>query len=616
MVAADSNSNAGSPKITVRNYPPPASSEPPPLIPGQTLGRYKLVSLLGTGAMGKVFRAEDALLKRHVALKVLPKPLKDGKRTYAHEQFIREARSAAQLDHPHIVRVYDAGEDRGLAFISMELVDGGTLESIVKGAGPFDVARACQLAADAAEALAFAHQHGIVHRDVKPTNLLLSRGGRCKLSDFGLAKFDDPEDLFRLPNESVGTPLFTSPEVFRAKPASPASDVYSLAATCYVLLAGRPPFPGGTVKEIGLAHVQTPPPEIRTLNPQVPEGLSKLLLQALEKDPKGRPTADQMAKALRAFSVPVSGGGSGVGSPPLASIESIAAGKSTHPMANSNSNMNMPNSTHPNWMMPVVVGSTVAMLVLVGLIAGLLMRQPAPAPAVAHNVASAPTTSTPPPSAAAPAPVPATVGATPAPVAIATPAPSPKPGPAPAVPSPTARGANSVASAIPPASSADAPSAHASNLPANLPANLTASSTSNDTLNAPTPVASADRSSGSSISASRTPTDAATTGSDGSAPAGIVPWNQAAQFLDQTITIEGRVIDTGKSKTGNVTFLNFSRDRGLFYIAIIGPAATVEGVSAESYYLNKKIRVQGKVTLFSDRPQMRVDKPGQIQIVP
>lgn len=361
--------------------------------PGQTLGRYRILSVLGAGAMGKVFRAEDALLKRHVALKILPKPLVNGQRTVAHEQFIREARYAAQLDHPHIVRVYDAGRDRGLVYISMELVDGGTLDSIVKAGGALDVARACQLTAEAAEALAYAHEHSIVHRDVKPSNLLLARGGRCKLSDFGLAKIDDPEDLFRLPTETVGTPLFASPEIFRGKPATPASDVYSLSATAYVLLTRKGPFPTGTLKEIALQHVQIPPPDIRLINPNVPEGLALLLLQGLSKDPGKRQSADHFAKALRAFSVAVPGAGSSTalhgtvsGSVPTLTASSIAITPvtGTEPPA-----ITAHSLLHNRVLLAILGGLVLTMFLLTGLIALLMLRPQAPSPEAPASVETA-----------------------------------------------------------------------------------------------------------------------------------------------------------------------------------------------------------------------------------
>ncbi len=209
-----------------------------------------------------------------------------GDRTIGLEQFVREARSAASIEHPGVVQVYEVNQTSDVFYIAMELLEGGSLRDLVKASGPMDVVRACQLGAEAAEALGHAHKLGIIHRDIKPSNLMLSRGGRCKLTDFGLARIDDPNDSFYLGTEAVGTPLYIAPEIVRGKPAEPLSDVYSLAATVCYLLSGRPPYDGGTAKEILDQHVSAPIPDLRERVPDLPAGLGEIIQKGLAKRPR------------------------------------------------------------------------------------------------------------------------------------------------------------------------------------------------------------------------------------------------------------------------------------------------------------------------------------------
>jgi eukaryotic-like serine/threonine-protein kinase len=281
-------------------------SKATPAWKGRMVGHFKLISILGQGAMGKVFRAEDISLKRHVALKVLPQKVTQGNKTYKLDQFYREARSAATLEHPHVVTIYEVNSISGVYYIAMELIEGGNLDDLVKASGPMDAVRASQLCAEAAEALYYGHQHGIIHRDVKPSNLMLTRGGRCKLADFGLAHIDDPNDPFSLPTEAVGTPQFVAPEVAQGSPATALSDVYSLGATMYYLLAGTPPYVAPTKKELLRMHVNAPVPDLKDKRPDVPESLNKAIRTAMAKDPAERhASADVFAKVLRAHTIPV-----------------------------------------------------------------------------------------------------------------------------------------------------------------------------------------------------------------------------------------------------------------------------------------------------------------------
>lgn len=297
----------------------PAEKTSPPSWVGKRVGRFRLMSLLGTGAMGRVFRAEDTLLHRQVALKVLPKVLKRGGRTVAVDRLIHEARAAATLDHPHVVTVYEVNESNGVYYIAMEMLEGGSLRDLVKGAGALEYSRACMLAADAAEALSHAHATGVIHRDVKPANLMLSRTGRCKVADFGLARVDDANDLSSVFGESVGTPQFVAPEILRGQPASPQSDIYSLGGTLWFLLTGRPVFESTTAGELLSKHLEAPVPDLAALRPDLPPGLIQAVYKSLNKRPSDRfDSAAQFEKVLRVYTIPVESSG---GMPSLSALE-------------------------------------------------------------------------------------------------------------------------------------------------------------------------------------------------------------------------------------------------------------------------------------------------------
>ncbi|MGN6370334.1 MAG: serine/threonine protein kinase [Phycisphaerae bacterium] len=393
------------------------------------LGKFRLLAILGKGSMGKVVRAEDTKLKRQVALKCM-KPKKNGANTYRVEQFVREARSAATLEHPHIVQIYEVGEAGGYHYIAMELIEGGDLGSLIKGVGALDMHRACQLGAEAAEALAHAAQMGIVHRDIKPQNLMLTRSGRCKITDFGLARIDDPADGFAMPVGAVGTPTYMAPEVIRREHATPKSDVYSLGCVLVYLLTGKPPFVARDREQLLKAHLESPPPNICALRPDLPESLGKVVSRALAKEPEERPTADMLAKQLRAHTIPI-GSGSVVTPPatsPFVSPASIAPAPAS------------PESPRKKrtFLVGALAGTGVA---LVGIAAVLLLTsrnkiQPAEATPVAPTP-PAPIVQAAPAATPAPAQTPAPTPPAPAPVQVAAaPSPTPAPAAAPSTPNP------------------------------------------------------------------------------------------------------------------------------------------------------------------------------------
>ena len=285
------------------------SSAPPWL--GKRVGHFKLIGLLGQGAMGRVFRVEDTLLRRYVALKVLPKSIKRNEKGIAIERLIHEAQACATLDHPNVVSVYEVNEAGGVYYIAMELAEGGSLRELVKAAGPLEYPRACLLCADAADALAHAHSLGIVHRDVKPANLMLTRSGRCKVTDFGLARGLDTAELSKPIPEAVGTPQFIAPELLRGESASLHSDIYSLGATLWYLLTGRSVFEATSTADLLQKHLDTPIPDLRNLRPDVPVSLAKAIQKALAKKQQDRyESAAQFAKVLRVHTIPLESSGS------------------------------------------------------------------------------------------------------------------------------------------------------------------------------------------------------------------------------------------------------------------------------------------------------------------
>ena len=269
----------------------------PDLGPGDVLGGYRLGPLLGEGGMGKVFRATAVVDGRQVALKVLRAELSadDDLR----HRFRREARAAAEVRHPNLVRVLDLGEADGRQYLAIEFVDGETLERRIARTGGLSPEDVLGLLSQIAPALDELHAHGLTHRDLKSSNILLDREGTAFLTDFGLAKGRGYTALTR-PSEVVGTLDYLAPEIVRGEAATPASDVYALGCVVYECLAGRPPFADRDLTHVGLAHLSEQPPDL-TEKAGVPPLVSRAVLQALEKDPAARPgTAADYAAAIRA----------------------------------------------------------------------------------------------------------------------------------------------------------------------------------------------------------------------------------------------------------------------------------------------------------------------------
>jgi serine/threonine-protein kinase len=267
-------------------------------------GRYRLLEKLGEGGMGAVYRARDLTLDREVALKVLP-----GHSAYAADavaRFQREARALARVSHPNVVHAHDAGEDRGRPFLVMEYIDGVNLAQLLRDNGRVAPALAADYARQAALGLQHAHERGLVHRDLKPGNLLLTPERQVKILDLGLARFLSDqvgEPGLTRDGSGMGTPDYMAPEQFQnAREADARSDVYSLGCTLFHLLSGRVPFPGSSLDEKARAHAEQGPPGPAELSPDVPAGLAVVAQKMMAKRPADRfQTAGEAAEALLPF---------------------------------------------------------------------------------------------------------------------------------------------------------------------------------------------------------------------------------------------------------------------------------------------------------------------------
>ncbi|MFN8034764.1 MAG: protein kinase [Acidimicrobiia bacterium] len=259
---------------------------PDSIASGTVVGeRYRLDRELARGGMASVWEADDLVLTRHVAVKILDPSL--GSNDALRSRFRHEAVAAARLSHPGIVATYDTGDDPGLAYIVMELVDGVTLRALLDERGPLPVTRAVDITMQVADALSHAHHDGLVHRDIKPGNVLVERNGRVKVTDFGIAKSSGSIDLTR-DGAVMGTARYLAPEQLEGRGADARSDVYALAVVLYEMLAGRPPFSGDTEIAAAMARLSQDPTPLRTMRPDIPSGLEHAVQRALARDPNDR----------------------------------------------------------------------------------------------------------------------------------------------------------------------------------------------------------------------------------------------------------------------------------------------------------------------------------------
>jgi serine/threonine-protein kinase len=316
-------------------------------------GRYGVERTLGGGGMAVVYLARDEELGRPVAVKVLAENLADD--AELRERFVREARLAARLSHPNVVRVYDAGEEDGLPFIVMECVDGESLAETIRREGRLDPDRVAELGVQACAGLEHAHRAGLIHRDVKPANLLTTADGTLKVADFGIAHAVGGTRVTAV-GTVLGTAAYLSPEQALGEPVTPASDLYSLGACLYELVAGKPPFGYETFAEMLSRRQAGPPPRLDG----APPALEAAIRSCLEADPERRPgSAGELAHLLAA---------SRAETPPTAATEVARF------------------DVAPRWGRPLVLVAAAGALALAALLAALALAggggdsQPEPVP--------------------------------------------------------------------------------------------------------------------------------------------------------------------------------------------------------------------------------------------
>jgi eukaryotic-like serine/threonine-protein kinase len=259
--------------------------------------RYEIQSKLGDGGMATVYKALDLKLNRMVAVKIL-------RDSYASDpqflvRFEREAKQAANLNHPNIVRVYDVGDDGDVHYIVMEYIEGSNLKETIIRSAPFPISQALEIGAQICDAIAYSHSMGLIHRDIKPQNILMDKDGRVRVTDFGIAKSNTASTLTEA-GITLGTVHYFSPEQAKGQPVLPQSDIYSIGVVLFEMLTGRIPFDSDNPVALALKHIEETPPSLRRLNPNIPPVVEQIVLRALAKDPSQRfVSADQFSKALR-----------------------------------------------------------------------------------------------------------------------------------------------------------------------------------------------------------------------------------------------------------------------------------------------------------------------------
>ncbi len=251
-----------------------------------TLGPYTITDWIAQGGMGQVFKAEHSMMGREVAIKVLPHSRSTPQSV---ANFLREIRAQAVVDHDNLVRAYDAGHDGNVYYLVTEFVRGTDLRRLVRSQGPLSVEQAAGIISQAARGLQNAHEKGLIHRDIKPGNILVSPDGKAKVSDLGLAGFFQSNEYDPRSHKIVGTADYISPEQIKTpENITPTSDIYSLGCTLYYTVTGKVPFPGGSTRDKARRHCEETPWHPRRFNPDVPEDFVDIIADMMEKDPSRR----------------------------------------------------------------------------------------------------------------------------------------------------------------------------------------------------------------------------------------------------------------------------------------------------------------------------------------
>ena len=263
---------------------------------GTVMGdRYEILEKIGTGGMSDVYRAKDHKLNRMVAMKILRQEFAENENFVS--KFRTEAQAAAGLMHPNIVNVYDVGDENGVYYIVMELVDGITLKKYIEEKNRLTVREAVSITIQVAMGLEAAHRNNVIHRDIKPQNIMISREGKVKVTDFGIAKAATSNTIT---SNVMGSVHYTSPEQARGGYSDAKSDIYSLGVTLFEMLTGRVPFNGDTTVAIAIKHIQEPIPSVRKYVPDVPLSVEKIVLKCCQKSPDRRyQSASELIRDLK-----------------------------------------------------------------------------------------------------------------------------------------------------------------------------------------------------------------------------------------------------------------------------------------------------------------------------
>ncbi|HEY8463515.1 MAG TPA: Stk1 family PASTA domain-containing Ser/Thr kinase [Bacillota bacterium] len=332
---------------------------------GKILGnRYRLIEAIGEGGMALVYKAECSLLCRTVAIKILrPQYANDAEFV---ERFRREARSAASLSHPNVVNIYDVGQENGIDYIVMEYIPGENLKNIIKKEAPFSVRKALNYTRQIAEALNHAHQRNIIHRDIKPHNILVTPDGQVKVTDFGIARAISASS-FTQTGIVVGSVQYSSPEQVKAGLVGPQSDIYSLGCVFYELLTGTVPFKGDTSISIAMQHLHEKVVPVREIRPDVPVMVEQIINKAMAKDPTQRyPSALAM---LRDITIAESKLNQEIESEEDLPTQVWSTAATKDPGSNANSG---------KWFTKTVIGLSCGLLLLIGGIFFYILKPPPP----------------------------------------------------------------------------------------------------------------------------------------------------------------------------------------------------------------------------------------------